>query len=253
MSASSVIVVTGGASGIGAACVKHFVRRGDTVVVIDLPGAWKPERMGVAVAAVYEGDVTDDTRMRALVDIIEGEHGPVTGLINCAGILQHRLPPETLTMAEWDRVIAVDQRGTYLASVVFGERMARRGVGGIVNIASITGTLVPIRRARTKMLMPAARLHVANRDGEVEGSCRDVGQLAGQRRTREKRSEQARSHRIRRGNAVLPERTKSAHRMKLQARIRTVHQFHQLGNRCPRPAPHSCARAGKALSLVGAG
>ena len=46
MSANSVIVVTGGASGIGAACVKHFVRRGDTVVVIDLPGAWKPERMG---------------------------------------------------------------------------------------------------------------------------------------------------------------------------------------------------------------
>jgi NAD(P)-dependent dehydrogenase (short-subunit alcohol dehydrogenase family) len=140
MSASSVIVVTGGASGIGAACVKHFVRRGDTVVVIDLPGAWKPERMGVTVAAVYEGDVTDDVRMRELVDIIEKQHGAVTGLVNCAGILQHRLPPEQLTMTEWDRVIAVDQRGTYLASVVFGERMAKRGAGAIINIASITST-----------------------------------------------------------------------------------------------------------------
>ncbi|MBU3652720.1 MAG: SDR family oxidoreductase [Limnohabitans sp.] len=140
MSASSVIVVTGGASGIGAACVKHFVRRGDTVVVIDLPGAWKPERMGVPVAAVYEGDVTDDQRLRELVDIIEQKHGAVTGLINCAGILQHRLPPEQLTMTEWDRVIAVDQRGTYLASVVFGERMAKRGAGAIINIASITST-----------------------------------------------------------------------------------------------------------------
>lgn len=140
MSSSSVIVVTGGASGIGAACVKHFVRRGDTVVVIDLPGAWKPERMGVPVAAVYEGDVTDDQRLRELVDIIEQKHGAVTGLINCAGILQHRLPPEQLTMTEWDRVIAVDQRGTYLASVVFGERMAKRGAGAIINIASITST-----------------------------------------------------------------------------------------------------------------
>jgi NAD(P)-dependent dehydrogenase (short-subunit alcohol dehydrogenase family) len=140
MSAPRVIVVTGGASGIGAACVKHLVARGDTVVVIDLPGAWKPERMGVQVAAVYEGDVTDDQRMRELADIIEQQQGAVSGLINCAGILQHRLPPEQLTMTEWDRVIAVDQRGTYLASVVFGERMARRGAGSIINIASITST-----------------------------------------------------------------------------------------------------------------
>ena len=140
MTASRVIVVTGGASGIGAACVKHLVHRGDTVVVIDLPGAWITERMGVQVAAVYEGDVTDDQRLRDLVDIIEQQHGAVEGLINCAGILQHRLPPEELTMAEWDRVIAVDQRGTYLASVVFGERMARRGAGSIINIASITST-----------------------------------------------------------------------------------------------------------------
>ena len=42
-------------------------------------------------------------------------------------------------MRDWDRVIAVDQRGTYLCCVAFGEAMARRGRGCIVNIASITG------------------------------------------------------------------------------------------------------------------
>jgi NAD(P)-dependent dehydrogenase (short-subunit alcohol dehydrogenase family) len=135
-----VTVVTGGASGIGAACVKHLVKRGDKVVVVDLPGAWHPAKMGVEVAAVYDGDVTQDDQLRALARTIEQTHGPVTGLVNSAGILQQRLSPDALPMEAWDRVIAVDQRGTYLASVVFGQAMVERGHGAIVNIASITST-----------------------------------------------------------------------------------------------------------------
>jgi NAD(P)-dependent dehydrogenase (short-subunit alcohol dehydrogenase family) len=61
-------------------------------------------------------------------------------LVNSAGILQRKLPPEQLDMAEWDKVIAVDQRGTYLCCAVFGARMASLGHGAIVNIASITGS-----------------------------------------------------------------------------------------------------------------
>jgi NAD(P)-dependent dehydrogenase (short-subunit alcohol dehydrogenase family) len=96
--------------------------------------------MGVEVVAVYDGDVTDESRLRQLAAQIEATHGPVQSLVNSAGILQQRLPPETLSMSVWDRVIAVDQRGTYLASVVFGQAMARRGSGAIVNIASITAS-----------------------------------------------------------------------------------------------------------------
>jgi NAD(P)-dependent dehydrogenase (short-subunit alcohol dehydrogenase family) len=140
MKQSELCVVTGGASGIGAACVRHLVQRGDRVVVVDLPGAWDQAKIGVEVAAVYAGDVTDESRLRQLADQIQAEHGPVQSLVNSAGILQKRLPPEQLSMSLWDRVIAVDQRGTYLASVVFGESMARRGSGAIVNIASITAS-----------------------------------------------------------------------------------------------------------------
>jgi len=140
MKQAELCVVTGGSSGIGAACVRHLVQRGDRVVVIDLPGTWNPDKMGVEVAAVYDGDVTDEERLRQLAALIENEHGPVDSLVNSAGILQQRLPPETLSMSVWDRVIAVDQRGTYLASIVFGEAMARRGSGAIVNIASITAS-----------------------------------------------------------------------------------------------------------------
>ena len=140
MKQAELSVVTGGASGIGAACVRHLVQRGDRVVVIDLPGTWNPAKVGVEVAAAYAGDVTDETLLRRLADQIGAEHGPVQNLVNSAGILQQRLPPEQLSMVVWDRVIAVDQRGTYLASVVFGEPMARRGSGAIVNIASITAS-----------------------------------------------------------------------------------------------------------------
>jgi len=140
MKGAALAVVTGGSSGIGAACVRHLVQRGDRVVVIDLPGTWNPDKMGVEVVAVYDGDVTDESRLRQLAAQIEATHGPVHSLVNSAGILQQRLPPETLSMSVWDRVIAVDQRGTYLASVVFGQAMARRGSGAIVNIASITAS-----------------------------------------------------------------------------------------------------------------
>lgn len=138
MNSTGISVVTGGASGIGAACVQHLVKRGDRVVVIDLPGAWDPHQVGVQVLGSYEADVTDDDTLRQVAEAIEREHGPVTALVNSAGILQRRLPPDQLTMQEWDRVVAVDQRGTYLCCAIFGSSMVKRGHGAIVNIASIT-------------------------------------------------------------------------------------------------------------------
>ncbi len=138
--AKRVSVVTGGASGIGAACVKHLAQLGDDVVVLDLPGAWEAAQHNVKVAGVVACDVTDDDRLREVARTIEATYGPVGALVNSAGILQRRLPPDQLTMQEWDRVVAVDQRGTYLACAVFGEAMVRRGHGVIVNIASITAS-----------------------------------------------------------------------------------------------------------------
>ena len=136
---ASITVVTGGSSGIGAACVEHLAKRGDQVIVLDLPGTWSDEAMRSIGVHAYACDVTDEAALRQCAERIEARHGAVRGLVNSAGILQHRLPPEQLTMAEWDRVIAVDQRGTYLASAIFGSRMAELGRGAIVNIASITG------------------------------------------------------------------------------------------------------------------
>lgn len=140
MADSSLSVVTGGSSGIGLACARFLAERGDRVVVLDLPSAQQPNEL-VRLGVSFHGcDVSDETAVRAAVEVIEGRYGPVSALVNSAGIIQPRLQPESLDMQTWDKVIAVDQRGTYLTCAVFGARMAARGHGSIVNIASITGS-----------------------------------------------------------------------------------------------------------------
>lgn len=136
MKNTSVTLVTGGASGIGAACVAHLIDIGHQVVVMDLPhsSSVHPQALGFIAC-----DVTDEAAVASALVAIEKKHGPVNALVNSAGILQNRLPPEQLSMAEWDRVLNVDFRGTYVCCSVFGQAMVQRREGAIVNIASIAG------------------------------------------------------------------------------------------------------------------
>jgi NAD(P)-dependent dehydrogenase (short-subunit alcohol dehydrogenase family) len=134
-----VAVVTGGASGIGAACARALARYGCKVVVADLDRA-AAQRVAAELGGVAEElDVAREASVEDAAARIEGTIGPVGVLVNSAGVLQRPLPPEELELSSWDHVIAVDQRGTYVASAAFGRRMARRGRGVIVNIASVTG------------------------------------------------------------------------------------------------------------------
>ena len=134
---TSVTLVTGGCSGIGEACVSHLIESGHRVCVMDLPSSASschPQALGFVAC-----DVTDEQALRQSLSHIESTHGRVNGLVNSAGILQHRLPPDQLGMDEWDQVLNVDFRGTYLCCAVFGSAMVKRGQGAIVNIASIAG------------------------------------------------------------------------------------------------------------------
>lgn len=135
-----VAVVTGGASGIGAACCEKLAAAGWNVVVADIS-----EDNGRDVARQVGGsfvhiDVGDARAVEASVEKIEAETGPVQALVNSAGIIQPPLAPQDLDLELWDRIVHIDQRGTYVACVAFARRMMARGDGGaIVNIASIAG------------------------------------------------------------------------------------------------------------------
>ena len=132
-------VVTGGASGIGAACARFLAGRGARVVIADrnVPAAelLASQLGGKAVAL----DIGDDAAVETAAAAIEADLGPVSVLVNSAGVLQRTLPPNQLAINEWDFVVRIDLRGTYLCCAAFGKRMAERGQGAIVNIASVAG------------------------------------------------------------------------------------------------------------------
>ena len=134
-----IAVVTGGASGIGADCCRELAALGAGVVVLDRDAAQANAVAAEVGGYGWKGDVGDEAAIEACADAIEQAHGPVEVLVNSAGVIQAPLPPEQLSMASWDEVVRTDQRGAYVTSVAFGRRMAQRGRGSIVNIASIAG------------------------------------------------------------------------------------------------------------------
>lgn len=135
---SGVAVVTGAASGIGAACCKELAARGARIALLDRDERVHPLAHELGARA-WIADVADETAMQRCAEAMEAELGPVEVLVNSAGVIQVPLAPERLSMADWDEVVRVDQRGTYIAAVAFGTRMAHRRRGSIVNIASIAG------------------------------------------------------------------------------------------------------------------
>jgi len=139
MRVEGVAVVTGGASGIGAACCRELAARGATVVVLD-----RDKARAEAIAAEFSGrawsaDVADEHAMDAAAEAIETEVGPVDAVVNSAGVIQRPVRPTEMTMAVYDDITRVDQRGTYVASLAFARRMLIRRRGVIVNIASVAG------------------------------------------------------------------------------------------------------------------
>lgn len=139
-----VAVVTGGASGIGEACVRRLADAGARLAVVDVD-AERAREIAASIdspagkAKAFSLDVRDAEAVGRIAAKIESELGPVDSLVTSAGVIQVPLPPEELPLADWDNVVAVDQRGVYLSCLAFGRQMAMRGRGSIVNIASVAG------------------------------------------------------------------------------------------------------------------
>jgi NAD(P)-dependent dehydrogenase (short-subunit alcohol dehydrogenase family) len=136
---NKIVVVAGGASGIGEACATFFATRGASVVVadrnVDAAGIVARRLGGNAVTL----DVGDENNVEKAATEIEARFGTPDILVNSAGVLQRPLPPGELGIKEWDFVTRIDLRGTYLCCAAFGTRMSRQGRGAIVNIASVAG------------------------------------------------------------------------------------------------------------------
>jgi 2-dehydro-3-deoxy-L-rhamnonate dehydrogenase (NAD+) len=128
-----VALVTGGASGIGAAVVRRLVDEGARVASLDLAEA---EMEGVLVLA---GDVSHSADVEAAVGRVEEELGPIDVLVCSAGIPGTSLPSTEIPDEEWRRVLAINADGVFFCNRAVAPGMVERGYGRIVNVASIAG------------------------------------------------------------------------------------------------------------------
>jgi NAD(P)-dependent dehydrogenase (short-subunit alcohol dehydrogenase family) len=137
MNPDGITLVTGGSRGIGAATATLLAGQGRKVVIVDIV----PEPLpGTAVMLWRDAfDVANEAAVASGIAAIEAAHGPITGLVNAAGIFGKMHPAEKVRMDNWDREINIDLRGTFLVARSVGERMARRRHGAVVNVASVAG------------------------------------------------------------------------------------------------------------------
>jgi NAD(P)-dependent dehydrogenase (short-subunit alcohol dehydrogenase family) len=138
-----VAVVTGGASGLGAAIAAGLAQAGAAIAVVDLDAERAAEVCvsiadGGGTAAPFTADVTDSSAVdRAVADVVSAL-GQVDVLVNSAGTA-FRSPAEEFPEDRFDAVVALNLKGTFLPCQRFGRHMLENGKGSIVNIASIGG------------------------------------------------------------------------------------------------------------------
>jgi NAD(P)-dependent dehydrogenase (short-subunit alcohol dehydrogenase family) len=126
-----VAVVTGAASGLGAACARRFAAEGATVAGFDLAA-------GAPVAIEHRVDVADEVAVAAAIDAVVEAEGRLDVLVNSAGVAGGG-PVHLLEQAEWDRVLRVNLTGTYLVCKYALRHMVQQRSGSIVNFASVEG------------------------------------------------------------------------------------------------------------------
>ena len=142
---NKVAIITGGGSGIGAATARKMAQEGAKIVLADLHPGNLAKMDGELKAANYpclpfQVDVSDEANVREMVERVRDYFGGIDLLVNNAGISpKHAGKKQTLwemSVAEWDKVMAVNIRGAFLCSRYVVPEMIKRGGGAIVNVSS---------------------------------------------------------------------------------------------------------------------
>ena len=131
-------IVTGAATGIGAATARLLAERGARVLAVGL----QPERLreavaGVAGAEAFDADVSDPDAIEAVAARAQAAFGGADILVNNAAIYPIG-PWHEADAAQWDAVFATNIRGYFLLAKAVRPQMLARGGGAIVNVASVT-------------------------------------------------------------------------------------------------------------------
>lgn len=136
---TTIAVITGGGSGIGAAIARELASRGHRVVVTDLNKAAAEQVVAEASAeAAYQLDVTDAAACAELARTVASDHGGLHTWVSNAGVSEMTRFLD-ITEEGYDHTLDVNLRGIFFASQAAARVMARAGGGVIVNVASMAG------------------------------------------------------------------------------------------------------------------
>jgi 3-oxoacyl-[acyl-carrier protein] reductase len=142
--AGRTAIVTGGANGIGRGIAEAFAWEGADVVVADIAPSDQAQPVIEAIrqaqqkALYFHTDVADEKQVQAMVNAALEAFGHIDILVNNAGIFTQSLV-EDLPVADWDRVLNVNLRGTFLCTHYVLPHLLKQGWGRIINIASQLG------------------------------------------------------------------------------------------------------------------
>lgn len=128
-----VALVTGAGSGIGAACVRRFHDEGARIAGIDVSIP-----TGHLCDAFVAVDVRDSIGVGAAVESVIAHLGPIDILVSAAGVSSFGTA-DTIDEAEWNRVLDINLKGTWIVAGAVLPGMVARGAGSIVNLASVEG------------------------------------------------------------------------------------------------------------------
>jgi TRAP-type C4-dicarboxylate transport system substrate-binding protein len=134
-----VALVTGGGSGLGAAIASGLAGAGAEVHVADVDAGSAAAVASGCGGTAHQLDVADGAAVRAVVDEVAADHG-IDVLVNSAGI-SARHAAEDFPEDEWDRIVAVNLKGSFLVCQAVGRHMLVARRGSIVNLASIGGSV----------------------------------------------------------------------------------------------------------------
>jgi NAD(P)-dependent dehydrogenase (short-subunit alcohol dehydrogenase family) len=142
-----IAFVTGAGSGIGQGIAIGLAEAGADVALFDLPASKGLEETAGAVEAkgrralIVTGDVADTAALAAAVDKTQSALGALTLAVNSAGVA-NAAPAEEMPIEQWRRMIDVNLTGVFLSCQAEGRAMLARERGAIVNIASMSGSIV---------------------------------------------------------------------------------------------------------------
>lgn len=138
--AGRVCIVTGGAQGIGEACIRRFARENAKVVIADIDDS-RGKALATELGGLYvHCDVGDKAQVDALVAQTVAAHGRIDVLVNNAGIFRAADFLE-VTEADFDAVLRINLKGSFLVGQAVAREMAKAGKGSIVNMSSVNGVL----------------------------------------------------------------------------------------------------------------